>query len=73
MNAAEVISELQHLPPAEQAEVIRYAYHLDADRQLSGRELAELARRMVEAADPAEALRWRDAVLRGFYGRSVDA
>ena len=73
MNATEVISEIEHLPPAEQAEVIRYAYRLDANRKLSGSELGELARRMVDASDPAEALRWRDAVLRGFYGGTVDA
>ena len=73
MNATEVISEIEQLPPAEQAEVIRYAYRLDANRKLSGSELGELARRMIEASDPAEALRWRDAVLRGFYGGTVDA
>ena len=73
MSAAEVIKEIEHLPPAEQAEVIQFAYRLDADRMLNGKELGELARRMVEATDPAEALRWRDAVLRGFYGGNVDA
>lgn len=73
MSAAEVIKEIEHLPPTEQAEVIRFAYRLDADRMLSGKELGELARRMVDATDPAEALIWRDAVLRGFYGGKVDA
>ena len=73
MSAAEVIKEIEHLPPAEQAEVIQFAYRLDADRMLSGKELGELARRMVEATDSSEALRWRDAVLRGFYGGKADA
>ena len=49
MSATEVIKEIEHLPPAEQAEVIQFAYRLDADRMLNGKELGELARRMVEA------------------------
>jgi len=55
------------------ATVIRHVYQLDASRMLSGAEIGALARRMVEAADPAEALNWRDAILRGFYGRDVHA
>jgi hypothetical protein len=34
MNASKVIQDLAALPPAEQAEVIRFAYRLDAERQL---------------------------------------
>ena len=73
MTATEVIKEIQHLPSADQAEVIRYAYRLDAERELSGKELVALAKKMVNATDPAEALLWRDAVLRGFYGGKVNA
>lgn len=73
MSAQEIISEIQRLPLAEQAEVIEFAYRLDSERMLSGKEIGILAQRMVDATDPAEALRWRDAILRGFYGGKVDA
>lgn len=73
MSATEIIQEIERLPANEQAEVIEYAFHLDADRMLSGKELGQLARHMVDAGDPVEAMRWRDATLRGFYGRAIDA
>jgi hypothetical protein len=43
MTARRVIQELEALPPEEQAEVIRFAYRLDAGRQLTGPELSSLA------------------------------
>jgi hypothetical protein len=52
----------------EQAEVIRFAYRLDAGRQLTGTELTALAQKMVQALDPAEEAMVRDAIVRGFYG-----
>ena len=73
MTASQVIHELESLPPAEQAEVIRFAYRLDAERQLTGGELTALAERMVRASDPAEATLIRDAIGRGFYGTAAHA
>ncbi len=73
MNAAQIIDEIQRLPPAGQAEVVQFAFRLEADRMLSGEELGALAQRMVEATDPAEVLLLRDALMRGFYGGKVDA
>jgi len=73
MSTREIIQEIERLPPAEQAEVIQFAYRLDAERMLSGKELGELAQRMIDATDPAEKLRIRDEMLRGFYGGSPDA
>ncbi len=73
MSAAQIIDEIQHLPPAEQAEVVQFAYRLDAERMLSGEEIGALAQRMVDATDPAEALLLRDALMRGFYCGNVDA
>ncbi|MEO8351882.1 MAG: TilS substrate-binding domain-containing protein [Chthoniobacteraceae bacterium] len=73
MSTAQIIEEIKQLPPGEQREVIQEAYRLDAGRMLSGEEIGKLAERMVAATDPAEELLWRDAILRGFYGRSVDA
>ncbi len=68
MTATDIIEEIKRLPPEEQAGVIRFAYRLDAERKLTGRELSALAERMVQAADPSEALALREEITRGFYG-----
>ena len=73
MTAKQVIHELEELSPVEQAEVIRHAYRLDAERQLSGDELTSLARRMVSAEDPTEQARIRAEIARGFYGGRANA
>ena len=73
MSATQVIEEIQHLTPTEQAEVIQFAYRLDAERMLSGKELAALAKRMIDASDPVEKLKIRDELTRGFYGGKPDA
>ena len=54
-------------------EVIQFAYRLDAERMLSGKELAALAKRMIDASDPVEKLKIRDELTRGFYGGKPDA
>ena len=53
--------------------VIRFAYQLDAERQLTGNELASLAERMVTTIDPAEQARIREEIIRGFYGQRQHA
>ena len=68
MTAAKIIEEIRKLPPEQQVEVIHFAYRLDAERQLSGKELSALAERMTRATDPAEAALVREAIIRGFYG-----
>ncbi len=68
MTTSQVIHELEALSPDEQAEVIRFAYRLDAVRQLTGPELSSLADKMAHASNPAEAALVRDAIVRGFYG-----
>jgi hypothetical protein len=68
MTARQVIHELETLPPEEQAEVIRFAYRLDAERRLTGPELSSLADKMIQTSDPAEVAPVRDAIVRGFYG-----
>lgn len=73
MNASQIISEISSLPPDEQAKVVRFAYSLDAERQLSGIELSALAARMVAATDPAEISRLRAVIARGFHGGQVHA
>ena len=73
VSAAQVIQEIQHLTPAEQAEVIQFAYRLDAERMLTGKELGALAKRMIETTDPAEKLKIREELTRGFYGDKPNA
>jgi len=68
MKAAEVIDEIKHLLPSEQAEVIQFAIELARQRQLSGKELGEMAERLAESKDPAEIARLKSAMTRGFYG-----
>jgi hypothetical protein len=68
MTATAVIEEIEQLPPEEQSRVIQFAIELARKRQLTGTELGELARRMVETKDPAEADRLQEEIVRGFYG-----
>ena len=73
MTAHEIIAEIETLPPAGQLQVIRFAYQLDAERQLTGEEIAALAERMTECTDPVEAGRIREEIVRGFYGTKSHA
>jgi hypothetical protein len=66
MTANEIIEEIKRLDPKEQLGVIRFAYQLDAERRLTGKELSGLAERLVKATDPAE-----EAMIRGFYSATA--
>ena len=68
MTAAKVIEEINDLPPDEQAKVIQHALDLVRRRQLSADELGELADRLANTEDPAETIRLKSAMMRGFYG-----
>ena len=68
MTAAKVIEELDGLPPEEQAKVIQHVFDLAQRRQLSADELGDLAERLANSSDPAEILRLKSAMTRGFYG-----
>ena len=73
MTASQIIEEIKRLGPEEQVGVIRFAYQLDAERQLTGNELSSLAERMVNTVDPAEQVRIREQIIRGFYGHRQHA
>ena len=73
MTASQIIEEIKRLGPEEQVGVIRFAYQLDAERQLTGNELASLAECMVNTTDPAEQARIREQIIRGFYGQRQNA
>ena len=68
MTAAKVIEEIMHLPREEQSRVLEFAFELARKRQLSGKELTELAKRMVDSNDPNEVERLKEEITRGFYG-----
>ncbi len=68
MTAAEIIREIDSLPPAELAEVVRHARKLEEVRKLSPEELGVLAQQMVDATDPAEVERLKAEITKGFYG-----
>ena len=69
VTATGVIEEIKHLPRAEQSRVIQFAFELASERQLPGKKLSELARRMADSDNPAEAKKLRDEIHRGFYGK----
>ena len=69
MTATEIIREIDCLPPAELAEVVRHAKDLEKVRQLSPEELGVLVDQFVEATDPTKAEQLREAITQGFYGR----
>ena len=73
MSAAEIIREIERLPLAEQAEIIQFAYQLDAERMLSGKELGALAQKMIDTTDPMEKVKIREEMTRGFYGGEPNA
>jgi hypothetical protein len=68
MTAVEIIEEIKRLPEAEQNRVIEFARTSGAHGALAPDELGKLAKRMVEAKDPAEADRLQAEIVRGFYG-----
>ena len=68
MTSTTIIEEIKQLPPAAQAEVIRFAFELAHSRQLTAGELGELADRLATSDDPAEIMRLKSALTRGFYG-----
>ena len=68
MTAAKVIEEIKQMGPDEQAEVIQFAVELARTRQLTARELGKLADQLAESKDPAEIVRLKSAMTRGFYG-----
>ena len=68
MTAVEIIEEIKRLPQDEQNQVIEFVRHAGEGCPLNPEELGQLAQRMVEAQDPAEAERLQAEIVRGFYG-----
>jgi hypothetical protein len=68
MTAVEIIEEIKRLPQEERSRVIEFARRAEENRPLSPEELGQLAKRMVETTDSAEADRLQQEIQRGFYG-----
>ncbi|MBI5387525.1 MAG: hypothetical protein HZA90_22935 [Verrucomicrobia bacterium] len=73
MTAAEIIEAINQLPREEQTKVVEFARQVTRERLLSPEELGELAQRMAETDDLAEADRLQRQIVRGFYGRESHA
>lgn len=69
MTATEIIHEIDCLPPAELAKVVRHTKKLEEVRPLSPEEIGVLVDEFVEATDPRKVEQLREAITQGFYGR----
>jgi hypothetical protein len=73
MTSGEIIEEIKRLPDEERQKVLEFARaNLDGG-QLTGKEIAELTRKMVSSRDTAEAARLEEEIIRGFYGAEPHA
>ena len=68
MTATQIMREIDLLPPREQAKIVDYTRQLVIKQPLSGDELTVMAKRMVEATDPAEGDRFQEKLVNGFFG-----
>jgi hypothetical protein len=68
MTAKAIVEEISDLAPDDQARAISYALELARSRQLPGAKLSALTNKLAVAGDPAEVLRLKDELTRGFYG-----
>ena len=73
MTGVEVIEEIKRLPRKELAKVIAFARQAAKNQSLIPEELGELANRMVETPDSAQADRLQPKIVRGFYGGELRA
>ncbi|HEY8901977.1 MAG TPA: hypothetical protein VIM61_16325 [Chthoniobacterales bacterium] len=69
----EIIDEIRHLSPGEQARVVLFVRQLDAGRQWTGPELSEAAATMTAETDPTKARASWERIAAGFYGKEPDA
>jgi hypothetical protein len=73
MTAIQVIEEIKRLPRAERLKVVAFARQAKENPPLSPEELGQLAKRMAETDNPAEASRLQQQIVRGFYGGESQA
>lgn len=68
MTPATILDGIKQLSPGEQSEKIRFTSELARKRQLTAKQLGELADRLAESDDPEEIVRLKTVMTRGFYG-----
>ena len=73
MNAADIIKEIKHLPPGEKVRVVRFVRSMDKGRPWTAEELNEQAEKLVQEGNPSKALRLKDEIASGFYGKGRNA
>jgi len=73
MTALEIIKQIRQLPGEEQEKVKNFIRENLEDGQISGQEIGDLTRQMVESKDPAEKARLREEIVKGFYGNAPHA
>jgi hypothetical protein len=73
MTAGEIIEEIKRLPKDEQSKVLEFVQQTADNRRLTPEELGDLAKRMANTHDSAEADRLREKIVRGFYGGDAHA
>jgi hypothetical protein len=71
MSAAEIIDEIKHLPPDEQAQVA--SFFREWKRPMTPEELGKLAERLAGESDPQRARALMQEMTVGFYGEDPDA
>jgi hypothetical protein len=69
VSAAEIIEQINRLPPEEREKVRNFARERLDDGQLPSEQIGVLVQKMIDANDPAEAKRIEDEIVRGFYGK----
>jgi len=74
MTAVEIIDEIKHLAPGDQAQVISFVRGLEqTSSRLTGAELTTLANELAGTTQPAEAEALKQRITAGFYGEETDA
>ena len=69
MTSVEIIEAIKRLPRAEPNRVLDFVRQTGKGLPFTPNELGELARKLAETPDPAEADRLYGHILCGFYGR----
>jgi hypothetical protein len=70
VHAPGVLCSVDEFDPVEHE---RFLAQFANDRALTSDELAAVAEKMVSATDPAELERYREELMRGWYGGKTDA
>jgi len=67
VSASEIIEEIKHLSPVEQAQVFSFVRSLSSPEKWTPQELSEAAASLVTESDPNRARKLREQIAAGFY------